>query len=66
MPQLDVNARAADITIEALGYEITGNGFIALQVRVTNQGDLASGPVVISADWAPDPDDDAGGTAGQE
>ena len=56
---LDVTARAADITIETLGYSITGNGFIELQVEVNNHGNLAAESVIISADWSLNPDNSA-------
>ena len=61
---VDVTAMAADVAIRTLGYRITGNGFIELQVEVTNQGDLAAEPVVVSADWTLNPDDSAGSAAG--
>ena len=57
---LDVTAMAADVAIRTLGHRITGNGFIELQVEVTNQGDLAAESVVVSADWTLNPDDSAG------
>ena len=54
---LDVNAKAADLTIEILEHSITGNGFIEFQVNVVNRGDLVAEQVVISADWDLDPDE---------
>ena len=62
---LDVTARAADITIETLGYSITVNGFIELQVEVNNHGNLAAESVVISADWSLNPDDPADSNGGK-
>ena len=46
---VDVDARAADITLEALGHSITGDGLVALEVLVTNQGNQTARAVVISA-----------------
>ena len=54
---LDVNAKAADLTLEVLEYSITGNGFIEFQVNVVNSGDLTAEQVIISADWDPNPDE---------
>ena len=67
---LDVNAKAADLTIEILEHSITGNGFIEFQVNVVNRGDLVAEQVVISADWDLDPDEwsdvDPGGPSGRD
>ena len=46
---VDVDARAADITLEALGHSIIGDGLVALEVLVTNQGNQTARAVVISA-----------------
>ncbi len=49
----DMVVSVADLVVEPLGHSVTGDGFIALRARVTNQGDMAAGRVDFSAQWTP-------------
>ena len=52
----NVDARTAEIELQALEHRITGDGFIALDVRITNRGERAADSVVVSADWTSNED----------
>ena len=54
-----VHVKAADITLTALRHVITGDGTIAVEVQVTNQGDLVADSVELSAGWVPTANDAA-------
>lgn len=50
---LDVDVKAADITLAELRHVITGDGTVTLEVKATNQGFLDADSVALSAHWVP-------------
>ena len=50
---VEVDARVADITLEASGHEVVGNRAATLEVEVTNQGGRLADYVVLSTEWTP-------------
>jgi hypothetical protein len=52
---VEVDARVADITLEASGHEVVGNRAATLEVEVTNQGGRLADYVVLSTEWTPAP-----------
>ena len=50
---LDVDVKAADITLTAVRHVITGDGAVTLEVQATNQGFLDAESVALSAHWVP-------------
>ena len=48
---VEVDVRTAELVVEALGSRVTGDGFIALEARVTNEGELPADSVVVTASW---------------
>ena len=57
----EVDARTADLTIEAMDYRISGDGFTSVDARVTNVGELSAESVVVSANWTSRDDGSTGG-----
>ena len=48
---VEVDARTAELVVEALGSRVTGDGFIALEARISNEGELPADSVVVTANW---------------
>ena len=56
----NVDTRTAEIELQALEHRITGDGFIALDVRITNRGQRDADSVVVSTDWISNEDGSTG------